>query len=268
MSKPNQNVSPEPQPDLMTRQAFVRVALGGVGLCYAAAIGYPVYRFIASPVERAEGASVVAAITLKDAPKLPKGSALMFKFGPKPALLIHHLDDSWVALDAVCTHLGCTVEYEADKNRIHCACHGGVYDANTGGNVSGPPPKPLRKYGVRLTDEGVIVSLDQAPAKGPEQILKGAASTPAGSAIAFEVDSRHSLLIHHVDNTWSAYDAICTHKGCKVRFEGGEKNRIFCPCHGGVFDCKSGEVVGGPPPLPLRKYAVRVENEDVVVSNT
>lgn len=73
MSKPNQNRPPEPQQDLMSRQAFVRVALGGVGMCYAAAIGYPVYRFIASPVERAEGASVVAAVTLKDAPKLPKG---------------------------------------------------------------------------------------------------------------------------------------------------------------------------------------------------
>lgn len=267
MSKPNQNRPPEPQPDLMTRQAFVRVALGGVGMCYAAAIGYPVYRYIASPVERAEGASVVAAITLKDAPKLPKGSALMFKFGPKPALLIHHLDDTWVALDAVCTHLGCTVEYEAAKNRIHCACHGGVYDPKTGGNVSGPPPKPLKKYGVRLTEEGVVVSLDEN-AKGPEQILKGAASTPPGSSISFDFDSRHSILIRHEDGTWSAYDGVCTHQGCKVRFQGGEKNRIFCPCHGGVFDPKSGAVTAGPPPEPLKKYAVRVVNEDVIVSHS
>jgi Rieske Fe-S protein len=62
-----------------------------------------------------------------------------------------------VALDAKCTHLGCTVQYEADKNRIYCACHGGVYDARTGANVSGPPPKPLKRYVVRPAPEGGVV---------------------------------------------------------------------------------------------------------------
>ena len=51
-------------------------------------------------------------------------------------MLIHHQDGSWVALSAVCTHLGCTVQYEPQANRIHCACHGGVYDPRTGANVS------------------------------------------------------------------------------------------------------------------------------------
>jgi cytochrome b6-f complex iron-sulfur subunit len=145
-------------PDIMTRQAFVQLALGGVGLCYAAAIGYPVYRYLASPMERAEAATAVTEITLKDAQKLAAGSVLMFKFGSQPAMLIHHQDDTWVALAAVCTHLGCTVQYEPEKNRIHCACHGGVYDPRTGANISGPPPRPLRRYGVQLTDGGVLVS--------------------------------------------------------------------------------------------------------------
>ena len=147
-----------PTPDFMSRKIFVRAALGGVGVCYAAAIGYPVYRYLASPVERAENATAVTEVTLKDAQKLGPGTSLMFKFGSKPALLIHHADDSWVALDAVCTHLGCTVEYEAGQNRIHCACHGGVYDPKTGANVSGPPPRPLKRYTARVTPDGVVVS--------------------------------------------------------------------------------------------------------------
>ena len=61
------------------------MALGGVGLCYAAAIGYPVYRYLASPVEKAAAAAAVTEVTLKDAQKLPAGSALMFKFGAEPA---------------------------------------------------------------------------------------------------------------------------------------------------------------------------------------
>ena len=59
---------------------------------------------------------------------------------------------------AVCTHLGCTVQYEPQADRIHCACHGGVYNAYTGANVSGPPPKPLKLFKVAVSDIGVKVS--------------------------------------------------------------------------------------------------------------
>jgi cytochrome b6-f complex iron-sulfur subunit len=83
---------------------------------------------------------------------------MMFKFGPKPALLIHHADGTWVAMSAVCTHLGCTVQYEGPQNRIFCACHGGVYDARTGANVSGPPPKPLSQFRVEVSDGRVVIS--------------------------------------------------------------------------------------------------------------
>ena len=125
-----------------SRRGFL-VAAGAAGLCYVAALGYPVYRYLASPAEMAANEAAVTEVTLKDAEKLPAGSALMFKFGSSPAMLIHHKDNTWTALTAVCTHLGCTVQYEPDMNRIHCACHGGVYDPRTGANVSGPPPRPL-----------------------------------------------------------------------------------------------------------------------------
>jgi cytochrome b6-f complex iron-sulfur subunit len=140
-----------------TRRAFL-IAAGAAGLCYTAALGYPIYRYLASPAEMASNATAITEVTLKDAQKLPAGSVLMFKFGTAPAMLIHHKDDTWVALSAVCTHLGCTVQYEPDANRIHCACHGGVYDPQTGANVSGPPPKPLKKFKVAVNETGVEVS--------------------------------------------------------------------------------------------------------------
>jgi len=140
-----------------TRRAFL-MAAGAAGVCYAAALGYPVYRYLASPDEMALSASAVTEVTLKDAQKLPSGSALMFKFGPSPAVLIHHTDGRWIALSAVCSHLGCTVQYEPQMDRIHCACHGGVYNAYTGANVSGPPPKPLKLFKVAVNETGVEVS--------------------------------------------------------------------------------------------------------------
>lgn len=144
--------------DAVSRRGFVKVALAGVGLAYAAAIGYPVYRYLNSPVESALVMAAVKEVNLPDAQKLPKGSVLVFKFGVRPALLIHHDDDTWVAMDAVCTHMGCTVAFHKDQNRIVCACHGGVYDAKTGENISGPPPKPLTLYKVVMGEESVTVT--------------------------------------------------------------------------------------------------------------
>ena len=140
-----------------TRRAFLAAA-SAAGVLYTAALAYPVYRYLASPEEMALSETAVTEVTLKDAQKLPAGSVLMFKFGSRPAMLIHHEDGKWVSMTAVCTHLGCTVQYEPQADRIHCACHGGVYSAYTGANVSGPPPKPLTLYKVAVTDAGVQVS--------------------------------------------------------------------------------------------------------------
>lgn len=148
---------PESTAESATRRGFL-IAAGAAGLCYVGALGYPVYRYLASPIEMASSATAITEVTLKDAQKLAPGSVLMFKFGTAPAMLIHHLDGAWVALTAVCTHLGCTVQYESQMNRIHCACHGGVYDPRTGANVSGPPPKPLKLFKVAVNDTGVLVS--------------------------------------------------------------------------------------------------------------
>jgi cytochrome b6-f complex iron-sulfur subunit len=145
-----------------TRRLFLAAAgavVGGfAGLSYVVALGYPIYRYLASPAEMALSATAVTEVTLKDAQKLPLGSVLMFKFGTAPAMLIHHQDGRWIALSAVCTHLGCTVQYEPQADRIHCACHGGVYNAYTGANVSGPPPKALKLFKVAVNDTGVEVS--------------------------------------------------------------------------------------------------------------
>ena len=54
-----------------TRRAFL-VAAGAAGLCYTAALAYPVYRYLASPEEMASNATAVTEVSLKDAQKLPR----------------------------------------------------------------------------------------------------------------------------------------------------------------------------------------------------
>ncbi len=62
--------------------------------------------------------------------------------------------DSAVIFDLHCTHMGCPVVWNQAAGRFLCPCHGGVYDAN-GRVLSGPPPRPLDRYAVKV-DGGVL----------------------------------------------------------------------------------------------------------------
>ena len=141
-----------------TRRGFVTAAAVVVGGAYAAAIGYPIYKYLHAPVDQAIAEAKNNSIELKDADKLPMGSTLTFMFKQHPALLIHFDVGTWVALTAVCTHLGCTLSYQSPSPLIICPCHGGQYDPHTGKNVGGPPPLPLTKYDVQVLAGKVVVT--------------------------------------------------------------------------------------------------------------
>ena len=57
---------------------------------------------------------------------------------------------------------------------------------------------------------------------------------------------------------FTVYNGQCTHLGCSYAFE-KDAHRFQCPCHHGVFDLKTGAVLGGPPPRPLDQLEVKVE---------
>jgi menaquinol-cytochrome c reductase iron-sulfur subunit len=60
-----------------------------------------------------------------------------------------------------------------------------------------------------------------------------------------------------------AMSNICTHLGCHIRWI-TDQNLFFCPCHNGEFDI-NGNVIAGPPPRPLTRYEVKVENNQLYV---
>ncbi|MBI3048116.1 MAG: ubiquinol-cytochrome c reductase iron-sulfur subunit [Acidobacteria bacterium] len=71
----------------------------------------------------------------------------------------------FVAMTAVCTHLGCLTRYEAENNVIFCPCHGSRF-ATDGAVVNGPAPRPLPRLaltlenGLLVVDTAVVVSRD------------------------------------------------------------------------------------------------------------
>jgi menaquinol-cytochrome c reductase iron-sulfur subunit len=63
-----------------------------------------------------------------------------------------------------------------------------------------------------------------------------------------------------------AFSMNCRHLGCPVRWVPGAK-LFMCPCHGGVY-YEDGSVAAGPPPEPLARYQVRVNNGQVEIETS
>jgi menaquinol-cytochrome c reductase iron-sulfur subunit len=65
------------------------------------------------------------------------------------------------------------------------------------------------------------------------------------------------------ESSFVAFAVTCTHLGCPVNWR-PEARLFLCPCHGGVFYA-DGRVAGGPPPRPLERYEVRVQDGAVQI---
>jgi cytochrome b6-f complex iron-sulfur subunit len=141
--------------DKQTRRGFLEWFLATSIGALIVAVFYPVARYLIPPQVVESAASTV---TLPIAPSaVPPNSGQIFRFGTKPGILIRTPGGDLRAFSAVCTHLGCTVQYRPDLSEIWCPCHNGHYDLN-GNVVSGPPPTPLPRYDVNVQGNQIIVS--------------------------------------------------------------------------------------------------------------
>ncbi len=73
--------------------------------------------------------------------------------------------DEFVAFAMNCTHLGCPVRWLPTAELFMCPCHGGVFYED-GRVASGPPPKPLITYPVRVRGGAVEILAGPLPISG------------------------------------------------------------------------------------------------------
>ena len=65
-------------------------------------------------------------------------------------------DEKITALSTVCTHLGCTPNWQETERKFKCPCHGSGFRA-TGINFEGPAPRPLERFKIALANDGQIM---------------------------------------------------------------------------------------------------------------
>jgi cytochrome b6-f complex iron-sulfur subunit len=160
-TKPVCDYSVETAGETMSRRLFMGGMIGVFGAVMAAVAAGPLLSYLWPPKSTA---IKIDKLVLGKVAEFPPGSSKNFKFGSIPALFIHSPDGSMHAFNATCSHLGCTVQYQKEKNNIYCACHGGTYNPATGEVVAGPPPEGLHKLLASVEAGEIVIRPEKASA--------------------------------------------------------------------------------------------------------
>jgi len=96
--------------------------------------------------------------------EIPVGQAKEVSIQGKPVFVVH-LESGFKVFSGVCTHLGCIVKWEPNKDRFYCPCHKGIFDRE-GQVVGGPPPRALDEFSVELDKNLVFIQIT-GKQKGP-----------------------------------------------------------------------------------------------------
>jgi Rieske Fe-S protein len=131
----------------------VNLLLGAGVLGWLGSVLYPVVRYL-TPLPL-PGPTGPVRLTRGEVVKVERDKFAIVPVGRERVLILEDTNGELHALDARCTHEGCTVRYVARDDLIWCACHNGRFDLE-GRVLAGPPPRPLAKHAVQRDEDGGI----------------------------------------------------------------------------------------------------------------
>jgi len=133
------------------------------------------------PITRTSILPGQAALAYPEGKTAPENLIMVLHFNPadlKPPTKLEWCPEGFVAYSAICTHLGCTVNYShepmegAPFPHIHCPCHAGMFNPLAGAEViGGPPPRPLPQLPLTINAKGELVAA--GPLEEPPGVLGG-----------------------------------------------------------------------------------------------
>ena len=142
-------------PAVPSRRTFLvgSASVAGVGVLAACAPGSE--REPGEPTGSSAAPTSDGAVALVAVADVPVGGAVAARTGAGDRIVVAQpKEGTFVAFSAICTHMGCVVE--PDGTELACPCHGSVFEAATGANVSGPAPTPLPSVAVTVADGLVL----------------------------------------------------------------------------------------------------------------
>lgn len=103
------------------------------------------------------GEESLSPLAIASVNELPVGEAKIFQYpkGSPPRLLVRVNAKTFVAYDQACTHLQCPVVPKVKENKLHCPCHNGWFDLETGVPIAGPPRRRLPQILLEVRDETI-----------------------------------------------------------------------------------------------------------------
>ncbi len=143
-----------------------------------------------------------------------------------------------------------------------------LFRGSTGGGTAGagPSPRPSAAPSSGPTaapTAGASPAGTTGPTGGSLPVARIADVTAGGLPFTVPFDAPAPLpagdpavIVRLASGSFVAYDAVCTHEGCTVEWD-GQDGVLLCPCHGAAFDAEhDGRVLAGParralPSLPL-----------------
>lgn len=152
----------------LSRRDFIKVTTGIVGGLIGAAIGLPAIYYLIDPALREGGKE--AWVPIGKFADMQVGVPYPFSFtrvqvngwertaSSFGGYAIRKSDDpnTLLILNSRCTHLSCTVNWEAEAKAYICPCHDAKFSME-GAVLGGPPPRPLDVYDQhRITADGII----------------------------------------------------------------------------------------------------------------
>ncbi len=85
------------------------------------------------------------------------GGAMLLDTTSDTIMVIRMSATEVVAVSAICTHAGCSMNFNTGTSLIDCPCHGSQF-STTGAVVSGPANRAVRSYSVTLTGTTITVT--------------------------------------------------------------------------------------------------------------
>jgi len=140
-----------------SRRTFIQALVGFSVVASLGGVLIPIIAYLWPSAQRT--ATKGERVTVGDEKDLPVGQGKVVSAGDKPVIVVHTAQAGVKAYSAVCTHLGCIVEWQPSRGFIQCPCHDGRFNPATGAVISGPPPQPLPPVQVSIENGKIYVEV-------------------------------------------------------------------------------------------------------------